>query len=168
MLNLDLVFTGSIRLVTLWSTAVYVRLHLPGKLIPKSCGSSAQILHIPSRLETRLPAKTGIPTQRRGPNAPWFGPGTRVSRSANTATPSLRSFARPLALHECVISSALVWWQLTSGKSLRQHAPPPPPPHLWVPLLTRPLMHRPHVCQAGPSLDCAPALHQQMQLLHDR
>lgn len=130
MLNLDLLFTGSIRLVTLWSTAAYVRLHLPDKLIPKSCGSSAQILHIPSRLETRLPAKTGIPTQRRGPNAPWFGPGTRVSRSANTATPSLRSFARPVALHECVISSALVWWQLTSGKSLRQHAPPHTPPPL--------------------------------------
>lgn len=50
--------------------------------------------------------------------------GTWLPRSANTITPSLRSFVRPLAIHEFAISSALVWWQLTSCKSRRGQWPP--------------------------------------------
>lgn len=94
------------------------------------------------------------PHTKTGPWLSLIWAGTRVSRSANSATLSLRSFVRPLALHECVISAALVWWQLTTGKSRHRQRPP-----LWEPLVTWPLMRRPHMYHTRPNLDdAAPTL----------
>lgn len=84
----------------------------------------------------RTAGQTQILRQRPAPNSSRFG-----RAPANTTTPTLRSFARPLAVGELAISSTLVWWQLTSCTV--------PPPPLWERLVTWPLMRRPHMYQAG-------------------
>lgn len=109
------------------------------KLISKSCRSSTQILRIPWPCWGR-----SVPAKARSSDKERAAAPLRLERATrqNTITPSLRSFARPLAVHEFAISSALVWWQLTSCKSQRGQWPP-----LWEQLLTWPLIRRPHMYQ---------------------
>lgn len=126
----------------LWSTAVYVQLRLPNKLISKSCRSSIKILQIPSPLDPDCQPNED-PSTKQWLLLIWMG--TRLPRSARAITPSLRSFARPLTVGEFAISSALVWWQLTSCKKSAWTVAP-----LWERLVTWPLMRRPHMYHKRP------------------
>lgn len=107
-------------------------------LFPKAAAALLKSSGSPGPAGAGVAGQGEILGQRAGRSSSRFGRATR----RNTITPSLRSFARPLAVHEFAISSALVWWQLTSCKSRRGHWPP-----LWEQLLTWPLIRRPHMYQ---------------------
>lgn len=130
---------------SLWSTAVLYSAVSPTSLFIKA----AEALVKSSRSRSLLGLDrwpSGDPQTKTGPKLLLIWTGTRLLHSANTITPSLRSFARPLAVHEFAISSSLVWWQLTSCKSRRGQWPP-----LWERLVTWPLMNRPNMYQARPN-----------------
>lgn len=108
---------------SLWSTAVLYSTVSPTSLFLKA----AEALLKSSRSRSLLGLDcwpNWDPQTKTGPKLLLIWTGTRLPCSANTITPSLRSFARPLAVHEFAISSALVWWQLTSCKSRRGQWPP--------------------------------------------
>lgn len=139
----------------LWSTAVLYSIVPPTSLFLKAAeallkSSRSRSLLGPDRWPNWDPqTKTGLKLLLI-----WTG--TWLPRSANTITPSLLSFVRPLAIHEFAISSALVWWQLTSCKSRRGQWPP-----LRERLLTWPLMRRPHMYQARPRRCCRARLQRR-------
>lgn len=115
-------------------------------LFPKAAAALLKSSGSPGPAGAGVAGQGEILRQRAGRSSSPFGRATRQ----NTITPSLRSFARPLAVHEFAISSALVWWQLTSCKSRRGQWPP-----LWEQLLTWPLIRRPHMYRT--SGECEPA-----------
>lgn len=90
-------------------------------LFPKAAAALLKSSGSPGPAGAGVAGQGEIFGQRAGRSSSRFGRATRQ----NTITPSLRSFARPLAVHEFAISSALVWWQLTSCKSRRGQWPPP-------------------------------------------